>query len=70
MTEIIPGVFIAILWNIFLSCRPFNEYFERGNKLPVERGFFKNSAGDLLPALRFLGGLYNFCNFIIIFSLL
>ena len=29
-----------------------------------------NSAGDLLPALGFLGGLYNFCNFVIIFSLI
>ena len=40
------------------------------NKLPVQRGFFANSAGDLLPALGFLGGLYNFCNFVIIFSLM
>ena len=35
------------------------------NKSPVQRGFSKNGAGDLLPALRFLGGLYNFCNFVI-----
>ena len=41
-----------------------------GNKSPMEKGFFKNSAGDLLPALRFLGGLYNFCNFVIVFSLI
>ena len=41
-----------------------------GDKLPVQRGFFKNSAGDLLLALGFLGGLYNFCNFVIIFSLM
>ena len=27
-------------------------------------------AGDLLPALRFLGGLHNFCNFVIIFYLM
>ena len=40
------------------------------NKSPVQRGFFKNSTGDLLPALRFLGGLYKFCNFVIIFSLM
>ena len=40
------------------------------NKSPVQRGFFENSTGDLLPTLRFLGGLYNFCNFVIIFSLL
>ena len=53
-----------------MSCRPFNEYFALGDKLPVQRSFFKNSVSDLLPAVRFLGGLYNFCNFIIIFSLL
>ena len=41
-----------------------------GNKSPVQRGFFKNSAGDLLPASRFLGRLYNFCNFVLIFSLM
>ena len=41
-----------------------------GDQSPVQRGFFKNRVGDLLPALRFLGGLYNFCNFAIIFSLL
>ena len=35
-----------------------------GNKLPVQRGFIKNNA------LRFLGELYNFCNFVIIFSLM
>ena len=40
-----------------------------GDASPVQRGFIKNSTGDLLPALRFLGGLYNFCNFAIIFSL-
>ena len=41
-----------------------------GDKSPVQRGFFTNSAGDLLPAQGFLGRLYNFCNFIIIFSLM
>ena len=41
-----------------------------GDKLPVQERFFKNSTGDLLPALMFLGGLYNFCNFVIIFSLM
>ena len=39
------------------------------NKSPVQKVFFKNSTGDLLPTLRFLGGLYNFCNFVIIFPL-
>ena len=32
--------------------------------------FFTNSAGDLLPTLEFLGGLYDFCNLVIIFSLM
>ena len=41
-----------------------------GNKSPVQRGLFTNSIGDLLPALGFMGGLYNFCNFVIIFSLM
>ena len=40
------------------------------DKLPMQRGFFINSTGDLLPTLGFLGGLYNFCNFVIIFSLM
>ena len=31
-----------------------------GDKLPVQRGFFKNSMGNLLPVLRILGGLHNF----------
>ena len=38
-----------------------------GNKSLVQRGFFKNSAGNLLPALMFLGGLYKFCNLVLIF---
>ena len=50
--------------NLKLQCyRPFNKYL-------AQRGFSKNRVGDLLPALRFLGGLYNFCNFVIIFSLI
>ena len=35
-----------------------------GDKLPMQRGFSKNGRGDLLPTLRFLGRLYNFCNFV------
>ena len=35
-----------------------------GDKLPAQSGFFINSTGDLLPALRSLGGLCNFCNYI------
>ena len=38
------------------------------SKLSMQRVFFKNSMGNLLPVLRFPGGLYNFCIFIIIFS--
>ena len=41
-----------------------------GDKSPVQRGFFTNSMSDLLPTLRFLGELYNFCNFVITFSLI
>ena len=40
----------------------------RGDKFPMQRGFIKNSAGDLLHAIRFLGRLYNFCKFVIMFS--
>ena len=47
--------------------RPFNILCV-GDKSPIQRGFFNNSAGNLLPALSFLGELYNFCNFLIIFS--
>ena len=39
--------------------------FCAGNKSSVQRGFSKNGTGNLLPALRFLSGLYNFCNFVI-----
>ena len=35
-----------------------------GDKSPVQRGFFKNSTGDLLSAVRFLSRLCNFCNYI------
>ena len=41
-----------------------------GDKSPVQKGFFTNSTSYLLPALGFLGGLYNFCNFVVIFSLM
>ena len=41
-----------------------------GNKSPVQRGFFTESAGDLLPTLGFLGGLYNIYSFVIIFYLI
>ena len=38
--------------------------FCRGDKSPMQKDFFKNM-GNLLPTLRFLGRLYNFCNFAI-----
>ena len=41
-----------------------------GHKSHVQRCFFTNSTGELLPALGFLGGLCNFCNFVTIFSLM
>ena len=41
-----------------------------GYKSPVQRGFFTKSTSGLLPTLGFLGKLYNFCNFVIIFSLM
>ena len=37
-------------------------FLRAGDKLPVQ--------GDSLPALRFLGGLDNFYDFIIMFSLM
>ena len=43
-------------------CRPFN-ILCAGNKSPMQERFFKNNAGNLLPALMFLGGLCNFCNY-------
>ena len=41
-----------------------------GDTSPMQKGFFTNSTGDLLPTLGFLGRLYNSCNFVIIFSLM
>ena len=41
-----------------------------GDKSPIQRGIFKNSAGNLLLALRFLGRLYNLRHFVIIISLM
>ena len=41
-----------------------------GDKSPMQKGLFKTGIVDLLPVLRFLGRLYNFLNFIIIFSLM
>ena len=49
--------------------RPMN-ILRMGYKSTVQRGFFTKSTSDLLPALGFLGELYNFCNFVIIFSLM
>ena len=55
----LPKMFADLSMNILHTC----------DKLPVQECVFKNSAGDSLPAVRFLGGLYNFCNFVIILSL-
>ena len=40
------------------------------DKFPMQRGFFVNSTGNLLPALEFLGRLYSFYNLVIILSLM
>ena len=55
--EFAAGVFAGLSINILRT----------GDKSTVQRGFFTNSAGDSLPALGFLGGLYNFLNFLIVF---
>ena len=39
-------------------------------KSPVQRGFFKNNAGNLLRTPEFLGELNNFFNLVIIFFLM
>ena len=69
-------------WNIQAPMKTFLQHSEKksiivtglsvnilctGDKSPMQRGFFTNSVGDLLPALGFLGRLYNFLNFVIIF---
>ena len=44
-----------------------------GGQTPMQKCFFLNSTGDLLPALGSPGRLCNFCgfcNFVIIFSLM
>ena len=44
-----------------------------GDQMPMQRCFFLDSMGNLLPALEFSGRLCNFCdfcNFVIIFSLM
>ena len=53
-----------------LAAGPSMNFLRAGDKSPLQRGFFTNSTGNLLLALGFLGGLYNFCNFVIIFSLM
>ena len=44
--------------------RPFNEYFVHSDKSPMQRVFFKNNEGDLLPVS---GWAVNFFNFVIIY---
>ena len=51
-------------FNIFIASGLSMNILRAGDKSPAQRGFFKNSMGDLLPALRFLRGLCNFCNYI------
>ena len=66
------------LWNF--ACVIFKGYLQvtilsmivlcAGEKSPMQKGFFKNNMDHLLPALRCLGGLYNFCYFVNILSLM
>ena len=53
-----------ILQICFMSGLSMN-ILHAGYKLPMHRGFSKNGVGNLLPALRFLGRQYHFCNFVI-----
>ena len=71
-TIILPISIVTAVTNTFInvSAGLLVNILCAGDKSPVQEGFFKNSTGNLLPALRFLGGLYNFCNFVIILSLL
>ena len=63
------SLLIIIVTYIFIRSQAFQWIFGVWViKCLCKQGFFKNSAGDLLPAPRFLGGLYNFCNFVIAFS--
>ena len=48
-----------ILHNIFIFLRPLNEYFACRQQIT------QYSGDNLLPALRFQGGLYNFGSFVI-----
>ena len=58
-------------YNVYPKTPDFSMNILRmGNKSAIQRGFFTNSAGNLLPALEFLSELYNFCNFEILFSLM
>ena len=41
-----------------------------GGKSPVQRSSFENTVGGLLPTLRFVGGLYNFSNFVTVFNVI
>ena len=40
------------------------------DKSPMQRGFFHKKRGRFIARRRFSGRLYNFCNFLIIFSLM
>ena len=68
------STFLTTSWlPIFVSAEPSQtisliaglstNILHAGDKSLVQSSFYKNGTGDLLPALRSLGRLYNFCNF-------
>ena len=66
-TIILPISIVSAVTNTFISV---SAGLSMNILCAVQEGFFKNSAGNLLPTLKFLDGLYNVCNFVIILSLL
>ena len=74
MNTVYGIVFKQEIWKLLLMSQSYTglsvNILRAGDKSPVQERFLKTSVGDLLPALRFLGGFYNFCNFVIILSLM
>ena len=63
--KMVQGQWSQLKMKLLLGCTGLSMNILRaGDKSPVQKRFFENSGGDVLPALRFLGGLYNFCNYV------
>ena len=69
-TDIIELALVSCICNIVDVTGLSMNILCMDDKLPRQRGFFTKSVGSLLPTLGFLGGLFSFCNFVIIFSLM